>query len=159
MDGSESSFCCASKEDKKQSTSAFADVYFLLGFIVIPTRLNRKVGYRLMRNHLAVNDEKNVNSELLYSEMHVPRVMLFIFNLHMFSSYVWRQMKKNVIRRHEQTNRKMTKNLMDFLYIAGSRCSYFIFLLLSHFFSSFSNLESRRRYFSHENLKPRLKRT
>lgn len=70
--------------------------------------------------------------------------MLFIFNLHTFffsSLHVWSQtneQKMNVIRRHEQTNRKNDKKFNGFLYFFVCCSWFFLYRLCSaHTFGSF----------------------
>lgn len=70
--GSESSFSCATKTDKKsqhQPLRMFTLCWFSMLFQRDST--GKTHIYRLMRNHLAISDEKNVNSKMYYSEMHV----------------------------------------------------------------------------------------
>jgi hypothetical protein len=91
---------------------------------------------------------------------YIPPVMLFIFNLHTFifsSLYVWSQtneQKMNVIRRHEQTNRKNDKKFNGFLYFSVCCSCLFISLMLCSYDSFFIAV----RKLSHGNVKLTTKR-
>lgn len=109
-------YCCIGRNEKIQYQPR-TDVYFLVSHCCSNNRLTGKRDtYRpLMRNHLAVNKKRESTPKCsmaesmsnIYSSSHAR--CLFLIFMHSFFLHVWSQTKKNVIRRHEQTNREWQK--------------------------------------------------
>lgn len=104
---------------RNNSISGLADVCFVVAHCYFNER-------DLQERHISTDEKsschhhKKVNSKLYYGEVNacifLQSCCLFLIFIHpFFLLYVWSQTKKNVIRRHEQTNReKWQKSLMDF---------------------------------------------
>lgn len=112
------------------------DVYFVVG-IVIPTRRRGKT----KDTCISADWWEIILPSTTHKKESTPKciilpVMLFIFNLYTFifsPLYMFEVKtgkKKNVIRRHEQTNWKDDKKFNGFLYFVC--CSYFLYRLCSY---------------------------